>query len=76
MKKVLIYLNEHELTQRGGPLGYNYNLRDKHMHPLEILEKSFFICCICGKTDNLKKTFVFYCEDCNFAICPQCYFSK
>lgn len=57
-------------------INYNYNLRDKHMHPLEILEKSFFICCICGKTDNLKKTFVFYCEDCNFAICPQCYFSK
>ena len=57
-------------------INYNYNLRDKHMHPLEILEKSFFICCICGKTDNLKKTFIFYCEECNFGICPQCYINK
>lgn len=27
MYKVLIYLNENELASRGGPLGYNYNLK-------------------------------------------------
>ena len=27
MKKLLVYLNENDLAPRGGPLGYNYNLK-------------------------------------------------
>ena len=49
----------------------NYYLPNKHKHPLILLEKNIFKCGICGNIDNRK--FNFYCDECNYGICPQCY---
>ena len=54
----------------------NYNLHDKHEHPLVLLEKEMFKCNKCEKSDNLNNNFVFCCEECNFGICPNCYFTQ
>ena len=54
----------------------NYNLHDKHEHPLVLLQKEMFKCNKCEKSDNLNNNFVFCCEECNFGICPNCYFTQ
>ncbi len=51
---------------------YYYSF-DKHKHNLMIKEKENYKCDICKRTSGFKNKFCFFCDECNFGICLECF---
>jgi hypothetical protein len=49
---------------------------DKHNHPLVLKEKENYQCDSCKKSKDFKNNFCFYCDQCNFGICLDCYIPR
>ena len=57
-------------------ISLNYNAKKKHKHNLILIGRSAWKCNLCQKANYMNTNFYFYCDDCNFGLCPQCYCPK
>ena len=51
----------------------NFYSNEKHKHTLLLKEKDNYQCDICKKYKDFKNKFCFYCEECNYGICLDCF---
>ena len=54
----------------------HYYSNDKHRHSLVLVEKRNYQCDECKKSNGFKNKFCFYCEECDFGICLDCFIPR